>query len=126
MSRARSNDDGSVLIEAMVAVAIIAAVLAVTYRSLGENALRLRAADSARTATLIAQSRLALVGSDIPLEPGETEGTDGAFVWVVTIDAAPAAPSTSGTLLRVSARVRDIGGRADRVRLDTLRLATPR
>lgn len=126
MKNARSHDDGSVLIEAMVAVTIIAAVLAVTYRSLGESALRVRAADSARTATLIAQSRLAAVGSDIPLEPGETEGTEGAFAWVVTIDAEPAAASTSGTLLRVSARVRDIGGRADRVRVDTLRLATLR
>ncbi|UAJ09057.1 hypothetical protein [Polymorphobacter megasporae] len=126
MNRARSHDDGSVLIEAMVAVAIIAAVLAVTYRSLGENALRLRAADSARTATMIAQSRLAAVGSDIPLAPGETDGTDGAFAWTVTIDAEPAAASTSGNLLRVSARVRDIDGRADRARLDTLRLATVR
>lgn len=126
MNRDRSRDDGSVLIEAMVAVAIIAAVLAVTYRSLGESALRVRAADSARTATLIAQSRLAMVGNEIPLEPGETEGTDGAFAWVVAIDAEPAAASTSGNLLRVSARVRDIGARADRVRVDTLRLATPR
>jgi len=99
--RIARNDEGSVLIEAMVAVAIIAAVLAVAYRSLGESALRVRAADSARTATMIAQSRLAAVGSDIPLAAGETKGTDGAFAWVVTIDAEPVAASTSGTLLRV-------------------------
>lgn len=124
MTIARPRDEGSILVEAMVAVAIIGLVLGVTFRSIGENALRLRAASAAQTASMIAQSRLAMVGSDIALEPGETDGTDGAFAWTVVIEAEPAAASTSGRLVRVSARVREIDGHGDRARLDILRLAT--
>ena len=38
------------------------------------------------TATLIAESRLAAAGIDIPLRPGETSGTEGErFEWTVSV-----------------------------------------
>ena len=116
-----SPDSGSVLVEAMVAVAIIAMMLAVTYRSVGESVLRARAAEASRTALMIAQSRLALVGAEIPLAPGETTGVDGDYTWRVDIADAPEDPSAMGRLLAVTASVTDRKG-AERGVLRTLRL----
>jgi len=106
----------------MVAVAVIAMMLAVTYRAVGESVLRSRAAEASRNAVMIAQSRLALVGAEIPLAPGETTGVDGDFAWRVRIDPAPEDPSATGHLLAVTASVRDRAGAADRAVLRTLRL----
>lgn len=122
MSAAR-REAGSALVEAMVAVAIIAMMLAVTYRSVGESVLRSRAAEASRTAAMIAQSRLALVGSEIPLTPGETTGVDGDFAWRIEIDSTEEDASATGHLLAVTASVRGASGGADRAVLRTLRLA---
>jgi general secretion pathway protein I len=122
MSAAR-REAGSALVEAMVAVAIIAMMLAVTYRAVGESVLRSRAAEASRTAAMIAQSRLALVGSEIPLTPGETTGVDGDFAWRIEIDSTEEDASAMGHVLAVTASVRGASGRADRAVLRTLRLA---
>jgi len=116
------REAGSVLVEAMVAVAIITMMLAVTYRAVGESVLRSRAAEASRTAAMIAQSRLALVGAEIPLTPGETTGVDGDFAWRVEIDPAEEDASSAGHLMAVTASVRGRSGQ-DRAVLRTLRLA---
>jgi type II secretory pathway component PulJ len=121
MSVAR-RESGSALVEAMVAVAVIAMMLAVTYRVVGESVLRSRAAEASRTASMIAQSRLASVGADIPLAPGETTGVDGAFTWRVEIEPEPEEAGGMGHLLAVTASVRERGGVVDRAVLRTLRL----
>jgi len=118
----KRNDRGSVLVEAMVAVAIVALVLAVSYRALGSSALRTRAAEASRAATLVAQSRMASVGAEIPLESGRTEGVDGGFAWAVDIEDEPSGPSTTGQLLRVSVVVRDLRDGVRRASLTSLRL----
>ena len=117
----KREERGSVLVEAIVAVTIIAMVLAVSYRAMGESALRSRSAEASRTAMLIAQSRMASVGAEIPLEIGRAEGVDGDFAWTVDIDDDPSGPSSTGQLLRVSVVVRDHGG-ARRASLTSLRL----
>ncbi|HEX4183568.1 MAG TPA: hypothetical protein VHY34_09940 [Caulobacteraceae bacterium] len=114
---------GSAVIEAMVAVAIIAVMLAVTYQALGQSTVRARSAETSRTAALIARSRLALVGADIPLEPGETSGAEGDFLWRVRIVAAPEAASDTGRLMSVTASVRSRRGGPDRAVFRSLRLA---
>ena len=116
-----SRDAGSVLVEAMVAVAIVAMMLAVSYRAVGDSVLRARAAEASRAAMMVAQSRLASVGPEIPLAPGQTTGVDGAFTWRIDIAPADEAPSGMGRLLSVTASVRDRGP-ADRAVLRTLRL----
>ncbi len=118
----RRRDAGSALVEAMVAVAIVAMMLAVAYRAVGESVLRSRAAEASRTAAMIAQSRLAMVGADIPLTPGESTGVDGDFTWRVEIDPTEEDASAMGHLLAVTASVRGPRG-ADRAVLRTLRLA---
>jgi hypothetical protein len=121
------RQSGSALVEAMVAVAVIAMMLAVTYRAVGESVLRARAAEAGRTAALIAQSRLAMVGSEIPLSPGETTGVDAGFAWRVFIEPADQDSSAMGQLLSVTASVRrpdHAGGRgADLAVLHSQRLA---
>jgi hypothetical protein len=120
------REAGSVLVEAMVATAVIAMMLAVTYRAVGESVLRSRAAEASRVAVMVAQSRLAMVGADIPLSPGETTGVDGDFTWRVEITPAPEDASAMGHLLAVTAAVRDRAGASDRAVLRTLRLGPPR
>jgi Tfp pilus assembly protein PilV len=119
----RNRQAGSVVIEAMVAVAIIAVMLTATYQALGQSTVRARAAEASRMAALIASSRLALVGADIPLEPGEASGAEGDFVWRVRIVPAPGAASDSGRLMSVTASVRSRHGGPDRAVLKSLRLA---
>ncbi len=117
------GESGSVLVEALVASAMVALVLAFAYRAMGEGALRARAAEEARLATLVAQSRLAAVGRDIPLEPGETKGLEGGFQW--RVEVSPVADgsggaSGAGQLYAVTAAVQARQG--DRVALRSLRL----
>ena len=119
----KRRDHGSVLVEAMVAVAVVAMVLAISYRALGQSALRARAAEASRTAILIAQSRMASVGADIPLQTGRTEGIDGDFRWTIDIDDEPSGPSASGQLMRVSIVVRDARTGARRASLTSMRLS---
>jgi hypothetical protein len=106
----------------MVATAIVAMMLAVGFRAIGDSALRTRAAEASRSAAMIAQSRLALVGSEIPLAPGEATGVDGAFSWRVRVAPADEGASGMGRLMSVTASVAQTNGRG-RVELTTLRLA---
>jgi hypothetical protein len=117
------RQSGSVLVEAMVAVAVIAMMLAVTYRAVGESVLRARAAEASRTAAMIAQSRLAMVGAEIPLSPGDTTGVDAGFTWRVLIEPADQESSATGRLLSVTASVRRQARAADLAVLHSQRLA---
>lgn len=110
------------LAEAMVAVVVLALVTAVGFRSLAQSAQAAKAAQEVRVATLIARSRMASIGGDIPLEAGVTEGDDSGFHWRVTLSEFPAAPSASGELLRAEVVVSDPRGRP-RASLASLRLA---
>jgi general secretion pathway protein I len=118
----RGGERGSVLVEALVASALVALVLALAYRAMGEGTLRARAAEEGRLATLIAQSRLASVGGEIPLADGETRGLDGAFQWRVEVRRTADADSAAGDLYAVTVAVQDRKGGADRAALRTLRL----
>jgi general secretion pathway protein I len=119
--RAADAEAGSILIEALIAIAILSMVLAAAYNLIGASALRAKAAESARTAGLIAQSQLAAVGPVIPLSPGETTGLQDGYSWRVAIDETASAPSATGRLMRVTVTVGSQGAR--RVRISTLRLA---
>ncbi|HEX4742636.1 MAG TPA: hypothetical protein VH353_15015 [Caulobacteraceae bacterium] len=121
MTLRTSRERGSVLAEAMVAVVVLALVMAVGFRSLAQSARAAKAAQEVRVATLIARSRLASVGGDIPLEAGVTEGEDSGFHWRITVTESPAAPSASGSLLRVDAVVSD-PNRRPRASLASMRL----
>ena len=110
------------MVEAMVAVAIMAMTLAVAYRATGDGAIRTGAAERSRLAVLEAQSRLAEVGGDIALAPGESSGVDGDLAWRVEVSPAPSAPGGSGRLMAVLVEVGPSQGRT-LVSLRSLRLA---
>ncbi len=121
MKRSGAREDGSVLVEAMVAAAIMAMTLAVAYRAIGDGALRTGAAEHSRLALLEARSRLAEVGGDIALAPGESSGLDGDLAWRVEVLPAPST-SGSGRLLAIAVEVGPPQGRI-LVSLHSLRFA---
>jgi hypothetical protein len=116
----KARDSGSVLIEAMVAAAIVALMLGAMYGSIGDTAMREKVVAQKRMALLIAQSELDAVGSILPLSPGATGGVDGAYTWRVDIQpySASQGAGTSGPLYEVTVSVRASG---DNVSLATLR-----
>ncbi|MGI4881477.1 MAG: hypothetical protein ACRYG4_28780 [Janthinobacterium lividum] len=113
---------GSVVIEAMIAAAIVAAMLGVTFETIQTTSAHARAVDDRRRAMLVAQSALAEVGPVIPAEPGTTDGAAGDLGWRVAIDHwGDGAPSDAGRLGLVTVTVHDAGGRSLAV-LRSLRL----
>jgi hypothetical protein len=119
---ASPSERGSALVEAMVAVAIIAMMLATTYRVLEDSLLRSKAAEVSRTATLVARSRLAALGAEAPLETGQTSGVEGSLVWRADVEPTSEPSSTIGPLLHVTVTVSDRAKGIERARLSTLRL----
>jgi general secretion pathway protein I len=77
---------GYTLIEVLVAFMILALALTVLLRIFSGGLRNVSVSSDYATATLIAESRLAAAGIDIPLTPGETSGTEGErFEWTVNV-----------------------------------------
>ena len=89
MSSACGPDQGSVLVDTLVAIAIMSLTLVLAAHAVGDGARRTRAAEASGLETLEARSRMAEVGADIPLQPGRDSGEDGALDWQVEIAPAP-------------------------------------
>ena len=126
---ARKVSRGFTLIEIVVAMTIFATVSVVLMESFSGG---LRSVDDARhrvIATLIAQSRLATVGAEIPVAPGTYTGTSGeGYHWTVAIrlpTGSESNPTTTNlTLYDVIVTVDWPGSRTGQaVTLTTLRLA---
>ncbi|MEO0370116.1 MAG: prepilin-type N-terminal cleavage/methylation domain-containing protein [Pseudomonadota bacterium] len=112
MRRRRGISRGFSLIEALVALAIAAAVITGFYAALSTG-LQLRAkADKQAEAVLLAASVLDRVGVDIPLQIGtQQEGEDPAGRWTLVISNRPppdmsAVRMGDGTLAFISVAVR--------------------
>jgi general secretion pathway protein I len=118
------RENGSVLIEAMIASAIVALMLAAMYGAIADTARGSAHANEKRTALMIAQSELAAIGTALPLSPGVTGGVQGPYAWRVEIEpyAEAAAPSDAGGLWDVTVSVRATDGNADLVTLRSLEL----
>ncbi len=121
----KSDERGSLFLEALIAAAIIAMVLAGAYQAVGAAAARQHQLEARRAAYLIAQSQLASVGGDLAVQPGSAGGVDGDYVW--RIDITPyrdaLAQSAAGELYQVRVGVRPRGAGADLAVLTSLRLA---
>lgn len=78
--------DGFTLVEILVAMMVLAVAAVSLLQSFAGG---LKASDGARQrgyALLLAQSKMATVGVELPLEPGTTDGRfDDRFAWTVTI-----------------------------------------
>lgn len=119
MSRRRVGEAGFALLDALVALAVFAVVTAMFAQVVHSSALARRESAERRAATLVAQSRLALVQ-----ETGDAvrSGTDGDFRWRAEIAPYPA--TAGGPPLQL-VTVSVLGGASGRPMavLKTLRLA---
>ncbi|MGI9170694.1 MAG: hypothetical protein ACR2FH_11080, partial [Caulobacteraceae bacterium] len=102
-ARPRRRDGGAVFVEALVAAAIAALILAATFRGIAGGAAHERSAESRALALLVARSEMAAVGADIPISPGESAGFAGDLVWRVNLSPCGTAggPNTAGALMKV-------------------------
>jgi type II secretory pathway pseudopilin PulG len=111
-----------VFVESIIAAAIVAMALGATFRVVADSANRQRDVELQRNALLIAQSELAAVGSEIPLQTGQSAGLAGDLVW--RVDVSPYADGlesdTVGDLWRVHVSVQPRAGGLELAKLDTL------
>jgi len=80
-----SGERGFSLIEVLVSFVLLSMSLAVILQIFSTN---LRAVDTVRKQThalILAESKLAELGNEIPLAPGEQSGESGAFSWQLTV-----------------------------------------
>lgn len=90
---------GFTLLEVLVAFAILALSLAAILQSFSAGFHGLNRAEGYAAAVMHARSKLAEVGSVLPLESGESQGAfDNGFTWSVAISRRETDPDTSGRL----------------------------
>ena len=104
------------VVEAMVAVLIVALMAGLWFETLGSAARRQRGGADRRMAMLVAQSQLATVGVLNAVIPGSVTGQDGEFAWRIAVE-----PAESAGLAQVTVSVSRPGGRP-LATLQTLRL----
>ncbi len=128
-----SRRGGFTLLEVLVAFAVLAVALGVAFEIFATGLRGARSADALTRAVLAAESRLAGVGIETELTPGETEGeADNGMLWRIDIrEQQPEegeedqleTPSAAVLLdITVTVRWRDVGGEQSFV-LRTSRLA---
>ncbi len=82
---------GFTLLEVLVAFAVLAVALGVAFEIFATGLRGARSADALTRAVLIAESRLARIGVETELTPGESEGeTDDGTRWRIEIHDQPA------------------------------------
>lgn len=116
------GERGAIVIEAMIAAAIVAAMCGAAFEAVQATSRTSRALEARREAMMVAQSTLATVGVEIPVVPGATDGISGSLQWRVDIQPADdgGGPSAAGSLDKVTVTVRD--DKAPLAVLRTLRL----
>jgi Tfp pilus assembly protein PilX len=121
----RRNEDGSILVEALVSAALMALVLGGMFRVTADSAARHHMVEDRRYALMLARSQLAAVGSAIPLSTGAVEGSDAGEVWRVETSPCGSGEDDKsvGVLYCVVVSVREAGTAAPLVTLSSRRLA---
>lgn len=118
-TKPRRRDAGFAIVEVVVAAAIVAGMMALTYRAIVANAQAARMVAERRTAAMIAQSVLAQATASPDAASLARTGRAGDLTWQVArlgYESGGGAP-----LERVAVRVSNARGTL--ITLDTLRLA---
>lgn len=117
----KRSSEGFALVEAVVALGIVAAILGITFEAVAAGRRAMASAEERRTAMLQAQSLQSQLGATIPLVAGTSSGQSGDFDWRVEI--SPKSSREIGTPMLHSVVI--ITDRRNRIlaRLETLRLA---
>ena len=125
------RQSGYTLIEVLVAFMILALALTVLMRIFSGGLRNVSVSSDYAVATLIAESRLAAAGIDVPLAPGEMSGTEGErFEWTVSVQDYQPWPGYRSAMKGVDAYRVTVtvewphGDNTRRVGLSTVRLIT--
>ena len=125
----RKTCRGFSLLEVLVAFTILAMLLGALFQVFSSGLRAARAGDSYTRATVIAQSRLAALGVEYPLQEGTFSGSvDDTFHWRVIVRpyVDDQLPAGSGVPLPLSVDVEifwEEGGGARSLSLTSMRLA---
>jgi len=118
-----SNEEGFGLVEAVIALAIIASVLGITFQTIAHAQRSAAEVEARRLAMLEARSVLAQVGVTIPLAAGASRGISEGWSWHVDISPdASETPRQDVAISRVTVTVQN-GASRTLAHLQTLRLA---
>jgi hypothetical protein len=123
----RRREAGFAFLDAVIAAAVIAGTVGVMYRVVADGTARTRAVTVKRLAVMVAESRLATVGTEIPLSAGTVTGLEGPFIWRLQVTPYSVGPgrSEAGELYRVAVTVRYRTADGNAVEIRSLRLAPP-
>ena len=126
--RVRRDSDGFTLLEILVALAILAVSVPILMTTLGNGLRRTSSTDLETSASALAQSLLAKVGTEMTLVDGKQAGQfEGGFRWKLQVTPYGDQQDQDAWQLRahqVMVQVRWNDGAAERrVALTTLRLA---
>ena len=99
--RRRRDEAGFTLIEVLVAFVLLSLALGAVIRAFSDSTRRIDSTAAWEIATQLAESRLATVGIETPLGPGEQEGrfADARFSWRQSVRAPADATSTTAPLV---------------------------
>lgn len=121
--RASDDDRGFALAETLVAAAIIAGMLGVTFQTIENGARQARLIEDRRQAMLVAQSQLTAVGSAQSTSFGETSGLTSGIRWRLMVQPFRADEPSGARLEQVSVAAGLAGDKRDLVVLRTIRVA---
>ncbi len=110
----RPGETGAILVEAMVAVLIIAGMAGLWFQTVSNTARSQHGLAERRLGMLVAQSQLATVGVLGAIAPGVRTGSDGNLNYTITIARA------ADGLSRVTVVVANASG-ATLARLETMK-----
>jgi type II secretory pathway pseudopilin PulG len=120
---AQDQQSGFALAETLVATAIIAAMLGVTFQSIEAGARQTRQIEDRRKAMLVAQSQLTAVGSTQSTSFGETSGLTSGIRWRLSVQPYRANEPSGARLETVSVTAGLASDKRDLVILNTIRVA---
>jgi general secretion pathway protein I len=119
----RPKINGFTLVETLVATAIVAAALGVTWQVVETGARQNRAVENRRIAILVAQSQLAAVGAAQSNSLGDTRGVTDGVNWRIAIKPYTAGPASAIKLEEVSVTTGLESDKRDLFTLQTIRVA---
>jgi type II secretory pathway pseudopilin PulG len=119
----KQSNSGFALAETLVAAAIIAAMLGVTFQSIEAGARQTRLVEDQRQAMLVAQSQLTAVGSAQSTSFGETTGLTSGIRWRLSVKPFRADQPSGARLEEVTIIAGLASDRRDLVILKTIRVA---
>ena len=118
----RKDQQGFALVETLVATAIIAGMLGVTFQTVQSGARQTRMIEDRRRAMLVAESQLQAVGAGQSSSFGETRGLTSGVRWRLTLRPYRADQPSDAPLQLVSVSAGLEGEQRDLIILKTIRV----